>query len=245
LAAVAVVGVVALSASGLGAANAATAAGKPALSPASGPVGTAISVDGSCGSDALGGDWLKPEIGLAFADAFETTGGPSMFASSTGTIKADGSYSGTIKVPAKASYTAQGSGPADPKEVKNKPVSGQIRVVVLCHTSITPYPLSQEFRTFSVSAAKSLVLKTKPAISGKAKVGKKLKASKGSWSPKPTSYAYQWFRGKKPIEAKKATKRKYKVTAADKGKKLRVQVTAERPGYPSASAKSKAVKIKK
>lgn len=245
LAVVAVASGVALLASGVGAASAAVPPSTPTLSPASGPIGTTISVSGTCGSDAEGGTWRSPEIGLAFADAFETNGGPSMFTSVTGTTKADGSYSGTIKVPAKATYTAQGAGPADPKEVKNKPVAGKIRVVVLCHSTITPFPLSQEFRNFSVTAGKSIKATAKPAISGTAKVGKKLKASTGSWSPKPASYDYQWFRGKNAIAGKKAQKKKYKVTAADQGEKLRVQVTAQRPGYAPTSAKSKAVKIKK
>ena len=45
--------------------------------------------------------------------------------------------------------------------------------------------------------------------------------------------SYQWYRGSKKIKG--ATKSKYKVTRADRGKKLRVKVTAKRSGAPKVS----------
>ena len=84
-----------------------------------------------------------------------------------------------------------------------------------------------------------------PRIKGTAKVGKKLKiGSKGSWAPAPASYSYQWLRNGKVI--KKATKTSYKLTKKDKGKRISVRVTANKPGVPSASAISKRTgKVKK
>ncbi|MCW5951149.1 MAG: hypothetical protein KIT69_02680 [Propionibacteriaceae bacterium] len=85
----------------------------------------------------------------------------------------------------------------------------------------------------------SIVNTTRPVITGKAKVGSKLHASKGSWSPTPAKYAYQWYRNGKVI--KKATSSSYKLTKADKGKKVSVKVTAKRTGYSAGSKTSKAV----
>lgn len=227
----------------------ASAASAPKVSPGSGPVGTTITVRGECGTAPSGFTWFKPKLALYFADAFEQMGdaGPSTFFNTVGTVIPSGAYSGTITVPAKANYTLKGSGPAMPgKEIKDKPVSGKILVLVQCYSSLSPYPMTSESTSFTVtSAAKRLTSTAKPAITGTAKVGKKLKASKGAWSPTPTRYHYQWFRGTKALPGAKAHKAQYKVVAADKGKKIRVQVTADRAGFSSATAKSKPVKIKK
>jgi len=102
-------------------------------------------------------------------------------------------------------------------------------------------------KAVKTSKAKSVAVYNtkKPKISSKpaAKVGKKLKVSKGSWKGKVTKYAYQWYRGSKKIKG--ATKSTYKLTRADRGKKLRVKVTAKRTGAPSVSiytAKTKKVR---
>lgn len=80
-----------------------------------------------------------------------------------------------------------------------------------------------------------------PKISGTAKVGKKLKVTKGSWKPAPSKVTYQWKRNGKAI--KKATKSSYKLTKSDAGKKITVTVTVTRSGYSKASKKSKAVAV--
>ncbi len=89
----------------------------------------------------------------------------------------------------------------------------------------------------ATSKAKAVALYNtkKPKIASKpaAKVGKTLKVSKGTWKSKPKSYSYQWYRGTKAIKG--ATKSSYKVTKADRGKKIRVKVTAKRTGYPKAA----------
>lgn len=78
-----------------------------------------------------------------------------------------------------------------------------------------------------------------PTISGTAKVGKKLTATRGTWSGKPTRFAFQWFRGTSKIRG--ATKASYTCTKSDKGKKLKVVVTASKTGS-KRSATSKATK---
>jgi Zn-dependent metalloprotease len=75
-----------------------------------------------------------------------------------------------------------------------------------------------------------------PTISGKAVVGKKLKANTGSWNPADVSFAYQWLRNGNPIAG--ATGSKYKLKNADKGKRIAVRVTGSKPGFTAASATS-------
>ena len=77
----------------------------------------------------------------------------------------------------------------------------------------------------------------KPKISGTAKVGKKLTAKRGSWTGSPTSYSYQWYRGSKKIA--KATTSSYRLKSADRGKKIRVKITAKRAGFASRTVYSK------
>jgi len=77
-----------------------------------------------------------------------------------------------------------------------------------------------------------------PSVSGTATAGKTLTADPGAWTYQPTSYAYRWERcatatsGCTVITG--ATSEKYKVTAADAGKYLRVGVTASNLSGASA-----------
>jgi hypothetical protein len=69
-----------------------------------------------------------------------------------------------------------------------------------------------------------------PRISGKAKIGKRLTALRGTWTGPPETYRYTWLRcsrsGDKCRTIKKATHAKYRVTKSDSGHRLRVRVTA-------------------
>lgn len=87
-----------------------------------------------------------------------------------------------------------------------------------------------------ISKAK-FVVKKSPTVSGKVKVGSKLTAKPGTWSPKPDKYSYQWYRSGAPIS--KATKSTYKVTSRDRGKVMYVKVTASKKGYISKTTTSK------
>jgi hypothetical protein len=85
--------------------------------------------------------------------------------------------------------------------------------------------------------------KTAPRIKGTAKVGKKLRATAPALQPRPTSLRYQWVRDKRAIKgAKKAT---YRVTRKDRGHRLRVRVTAARPGYVTTVVTSKTVRVRR
>ncbi|WLQ49051.1 hypothetical protein P8A21_16795 [Streptomyces poriferorum] len=79
-----------------------------------------------------------------------------------------------------------------------------------------------------------------PTLSGTAKVGRTLKAARGTWSPAPTSYTYQWYANGKAIKG--ATKSSLLLKTAVRGKKITVKVTARRTGHTSAAAISKATK---
>ncbi len=98
-----------------------------------------------------------------------------------------------------------------------------------------PYATTASFRQPPLGYAKKGAVK----VSGTAKVGKKLTAKVGTWSPTP-KFSYQWYRGNTAI--KKATKASYTLTKADRGKKIRVRVTASGTKLQTVVATSPATK---
>lgn len=96
--------------------------------------------------------------------------------------------------------------------------------------------------TLTIAAAKKFTKVYQPTISGTAKVGKTLKAKVKTWKPKPTKLTWQWYRDGVAITG--ATKTSYKLTKADKGKKLTVRVTGTRVGYLSRAYSKKTAKVK-
>lgn len=92
------------------------------------------------------------------------------------------------------------------------------------------------------SALKSLSLRRSPLIKGTARVGGKLTATPGTWSPTPTRIAYAWYRGITRIKG--ATKPTYTVIKADRGQRLTVRVTAGRAGWAAKTAASAAVRVR-
>jgi hypothetical protein len=75
-------------------------------------------------------------------------------------------------------------------------------------------------------------LNTSPAISGTAKVGRTLSVSRGSWTPTPKTYQYQWYRNGVAITG--ATKNSYTVKSSDRGRTLTARVTVFQTGYAKA-----------
>jgi hypothetical protein len=92
-----------------------------------------------------------------------------------------------------------------------------------------------------VAQGKALKNTQKPKLSGPHKAGKKETVSTGKWSPKASSYAYQWFDGNKKIKG--ATKDKLKLKKSEKGDKISCDVTASKKGYADGEASSKSVKV--
>jgi hypothetical protein len=81
-----------------------------------------------------------------------------------------------------------------------------------------------------------------PTVSGTAKVGSTVKVkSKGSWSPKPSSYGYQWYAN--GVEINGAVNASFKLTADQNGKQVTVKLIGKKSGY--ADTLSKASKAKK
>ncbi|WP_179199928.1 hypothetical protein [Streptomyces sp. NRRL B-24572] len=74
---------------------------------------------------------------------------------------------------------------------------------------------------------------TVPRVSGTVRVGSKVTAVVGTWTPAPTSYAYQWRANGVAIAG--ATGASYVPVASTLGKKLTVTVTALRTGHLSGS----------
>lgn len=92
------------------------------------------------------------------------------------------------------------------------------------------------------SAAPALQMTARPHIKGQARVGKRLVATPGRWSPKPTTVRYTWLRNGKRI--KKATKKAYRVVRRDRGKKVSVRVKVSRKGFKPRSATSRPVRVR-
>jgi Zn-dependent metalloprotease len=92
--------------------------------------------------------------------------------------------------------------------------------------------------TATAAVVAGTLVKGKPTIKGKARVGSVLAARPGSWGPAGVSVKLQWLRNGKPI--KKATKARYKLVGADKGKKISVRATGVKAGYTTATATSRA-----
>ncbi len=83
------------------------------------------------------------------------------------------------------------------------------------------------------SAASSTVVSppssvTAPTITGSATIGQTLTATDGTWSPNPTTYAYQWLRcsGGTCTNETNATSGTYVVSSSDVGSRIEVKVTA-------------------
>ncbi|MGW7361964.1 hypothetical protein ACWGI8_00690 [Streptomyces sp. NPDC054841] len=93
--------------------------------------------------------------------------------------------------------------------------------------------------TAAVTVARGVAPKatTLPAITGTAKVGRTLTANRGTWTPVPTSYTYQWYANGVAITG--ATQPTLVLKSAQSGKRITVKVTAARTGHNSGSAVSK------
>ncbi|KRE59418.1 hypothetical protein ASG92_22595 [Arthrobacter sp. Soil736] len=81
----------------------------------------------------------------------------------------------------------------------------------------------------------------KPSVRGLPFVGRTLSGSVGTWRVAPTRYSYQWLRN--GIAIKGATGSTYRLTTADKGRKVSVRIVAARAGYLSGSSISAATAI--
>lgn len=82
-----------------------------------------------------------------------------------------------------------------------------------------------------------------PTISGTLRPGATLSAKRGTWSPTPSTYTFQWYRNGKAISG--ATKSTYVTKSSDGGATFTVKVTASRAWFTTASKMSAPVTIPK
>jgi hypothetical protein len=84
---------------------------------------------------------------------------------------------------------------------------------------------------------------TAPTLAGDHRVGTRAKVSRGTWSPKASSYTYRWFVGDARI--RHASRRSLRLTASERGKRITCRVTAHRKGYRNGSAMTNRVRVTK
>ncbi|MFT4164668.1 MAG: hypothetical protein QM650_05455 [Microlunatus sp.] len=124
---------------------------------------------------------------------------------------------------------------------KVAPADAGAKVTVAVTGTRTNYKTTSQVSN-PTNAVPYLKLKTgKIKFSGKAKVGKKLTAKPSKW-PSGVSYSYQWYA--KGSAIKGATGKTFKLTKAQKGKKVKVTVTVRKPGYAAVAKSSSAKKVK-
>lgn len=75
-----------------------------------------------------------------------------------------------------------------------------------------------------------------PIISGTPRVGQTLTAHRGTWSPTPSVITYQWLAEGRPIPG--ATNRTYKLTRAEHGKNISVEIVGSRYAYLPTTRRS-------
>lgn len=102
------------------------------------------------------------------------------------------------------------------------------RLIVLACAAAVPTLIVAATSLGQASAAPSNT--SLPSISGSARDGSLLRASHGSWTGSPTSYAYQWLgcdaQAGNCASITGATSDQYTIVTADVGHRLKVQVTA-------------------
>jgi len=136
-----------------------------------------------------------------------------------------------------ASHTHIGVGVA----TDSKGCTWGVQVFATYSAAKAPAPAASE--ASQTAATPVLAVVAKPKITGKLRAGSTVKASAGTWSPKVTTTTYQWYRNGKAITG--AKKAQYKLTTADRGKKITVKVTAKRSGYKTTASTSAAVAVPK
>ncbi len=115
------------------------------------------------------------------------------------------------------------------------------KVAVTVTGTKTGYTTTSQTSTAQTVAAGTLGAAT-PTVTGTAKVGQKLTAKPGTWTPAPVALSYQWLRDGKTI--KNATKSTYTLVAADRGTKITVRVTGSKSGYTTVKKTSAAKTVK-
>jgi hypothetical protein len=86
-----------------------------------------------------------------------------------------------------------------------------------------------------VTVAPGVLTAVRPTIAGKATVGRTLTARPGTWTP-GTAFHYAWFADGRRIRHQ--TTAELRLARAQKGKRITVKVTGDKPGYTPVSKTS-------
>jgi len=92
----------------------------------------------------------------------------------------------------------------------------------------TGYAAAVRRSATTATVAKGILKGSRPTVVGKRKAGRLLKVKKGTW-PSGVAGKYRWLRNGKAIKG--ATRTGYRLTAADRGKRIQVQITVRKAGY--------------
>ncbi|WP_193606599.1 PD40 domain-containing protein [Nocardioides lijunqiniae] len=95
--------------------------------------------------------------------------------------------------------------------------------------------------TLTAPAPVALRSTRRPAISGKAVVGRTLRARPGAWNVPGAQVVLQWLRGGKVVGRGAA----HRVARRDRGRVLTVRATARKAGHGSATATSRPVRVRR
>jgi len=114
--------------------------------------------------------------------------------------------------------------------------TGKHRIAVAVSATKPGYQASSSAKSSAYAVAAGTLGKSTPTISGKAAIGKLLKANHRTWTA-GTAFRYQWFAAGRQIPH--ATKASYKIAKKYAGKKITVAVTGSKKGYATAKVVSK------
>jgi alpha-tubulin suppressor-like RCC1 family protein len=94
----------------------------------------------------------------------------------------------------------------------------------------------------SAGVAVGLAVLQRPRVHGVAEPGHRLRADLGAWASGPVGLAVTWLRDGRVVPGR--TRRRFEVRHRDVGHRITVVVTASRPGFASASARARSVKVR-
>ncbi len=110
------------------------------------------------------------------------------------------------------------------------------KITVTVTGSKTGYTTTAKTSISTATVAAGTLTAQTPSISGRAKVGVRLTANPGTWSPGPVTLAYQWRANGAAVTG--ATAKTFVIPASAKGKKITVTVTGTKTGYTTAAKTS-------
>ncbi|KRC53546.1 MULTISPECIES: Ig-like domain-containing protein [unclassified Nocardioides] len=103
------------------------------------------------------------------------------------------------------------------------------------------YP-SVERTSTARTVAHGILVAPRPRISGTPAVGRTLKAIAGTWGPGTVVKTYRWYRN--GVAIKGASRASYRLTRADRGRRITVRVTGRKAGYVTTVRTSGAVRVR-